>query len=77
MICITFAVHRQRDVIPLDINGDAPESDEDAEHPVFNLEVPTSSFISCCRSIFVNCIYFQPIIVLCIIDSHTSPKKKI
>lgn len=32
------AFHRQRDVIPLDINDDAPESDEDAEQPVFNLE---------------------------------------
>ncbi|XP_011656740.1 something about silencing protein 10 isoform X2 [Cucumis sativus] len=32
------AFHRQRDVIPLDINGDATESDDDAEQPVFNLE---------------------------------------
>ncbi|XP_008460015.1 protein THALLO isoform X2 [Cucumis melo] len=32
------AFHRQRDVIPLDINGDSAESDDDAEQPVFNLE---------------------------------------
>lgn len=46
MMCVTLLVHRQRDVIPLDINGDATESDDDAEQPVFNLEVPTLSFFS-------------------------------
>lgn len=46
MMCVTLLVHRQRDVIPLDINGDSAESDDDAEQPVFNLEVPTFSFFS-------------------------------
>lgn len=33
------SVHRQRDIIPLDVNDDMDSSDEDDDHPVFNLEV--------------------------------------
>lgn len=38
-IYIVFAVHKQRDVIPLDVNGDVGDSDDDNEHPVFDFEV--------------------------------------
>ncbi|GMI78914.1 EMBRYO DEFECTIVE 2777, Thallo [Hibiscus trionum] len=30
--------HKQRDVVPLDINGDVGDSDDDDEHPVFYLQ---------------------------------------
>lgn len=33
------AVHKNRDVIPLNINDDVEESDEDAEQPVLDFEV--------------------------------------
>ncbi|KAL9437151.1 hypothetical protein AB3S75_023069 [Citrus x aurantiifolia] len=32
------AFHKQRDVIPLDVNGDVGDSDDDNEHPVFDFE---------------------------------------
>lgn len=33
-----FAVHKQRDIVPLDINDDAEES-EDEELPIFDVQV--------------------------------------
>ncbi|XVE90001.1 hypothetical protein DITRI_Ditri20bG0041500 [Diplodiscus trichospermus] len=30
--------HKQRDIVPLDINGEVGDSDEDGEHPVFDLQ---------------------------------------
>lgn len=33
------AVHKQRDIVPLDINEEAEDSDEDNEQPVFDFEV--------------------------------------
>lgn len=35
----TVVVHKQRDIVPLDINDDMEESDEDAEIPVLDFEV--------------------------------------
>lgn len=32
-------VHKKRDIIPLDINKDVEESDEDTEQPVLDFEV--------------------------------------
>lgn len=32
------AFHKQRDIIPLDVNDDMDSSDDDDDHPVFNLE---------------------------------------
>ncbi|KAM7511830.1 hypothetical protein LguiB_010705 [Lonicera macranthoides] len=32
------AFHKQRDVVPLDVNDDIGETDEDNEHPVFDFE---------------------------------------
>lgn len=34
-----FAVHKQRDVVPLNIHSDAGESDDDNEEPVFDFKV--------------------------------------
>lgn len=33
------AVHKQRDVVPLNIHSDAGESDDDNEEPVFDFKV--------------------------------------
>ena len=42
---IVISVHKKRDVVPLNINEDAEESDEDAEQPVLDFEVePLVSF---------------------------------
>lgn len=32
-------VHKKREIIPLDINKDVEDSDEDAEQPVLDFEV--------------------------------------
>lgn len=37
--CFYLVVHKNRDIIPLNINEDMEESDEDNEHPVFDFEV--------------------------------------
>lgn len=37
--CFAVAVHKQRDVIPLNISDDIGPSDEDDEHHVFDIQV--------------------------------------
>lgn len=39
MFYFVFVVHKQRDVIPLDMYGVVGDSDEDNEHPVSDVEV--------------------------------------
>ena len=34
-----FLVHKQRDVVPLNLDDDVADSDEDNEHHVFQIEV--------------------------------------
>ncbi|GMY32744.1 something about silencing protein 10-like [Fagus crenata] len=38
-VCLfVFAVHKQRDIVPLDVNGDVGNSNSDYETPVFDLK---------------------------------------
>lgn len=39
-----ITVHKNRDVIPLNINEDMEESDEDTEQPVLDFEVELLTF---------------------------------
>jgi hypothetical protein len=57
--CFVFEVHKQRDVVPLDVNGSVGESDEDDALPVFDLKVFVCPFICSCNSFFENimCIH--------------------
>ena len=44
-VCLfVFAVHKQRDIVPLDVNGDVGNSNSDYETPVFDLKVSVCSF---------------------------------
>lgn len=48
LICFWFvsAVHKQRDIVPLDVNDDTNDySDEDDVQPVFDLKVLTFFFL--------------------------------
>ncbi|KAJ1376111.1 Something about silencing protein 10, partial [Sesbania bispinosa] len=36
------AFHKKRDIVPLDVNGDAGESDEDDELPIFDFKLQSS-----------------------------------
>ncbi|KAH7572892.1 hypothetical protein JRO89_XS03G0030100 [Xanthoceras sorbifolium] len=38
------AFHKMRDVVPLDVNADVGDSDEDNEHPVFDFQISVSTF---------------------------------
>jgi hypothetical protein len=44
-VCLfVFAVHKQRDIVPLDVNGDVGNSNSDYETPVFDLKVSVCPF---------------------------------
>lgn len=50
------AVHKQRDVVPLAVNGGVGDSDEDEELPVLDLKVSVCAFVSSFSSCFENFI---------------------